>query len=163
MVIGIVYKLQSTESNDCYIGSTTRTLFTRISIHKTGYKRWCNNKELPKCSSFEIFAKGNYEIIRLETIEFKNSEDHKAILSQKEKEWYYKNKENAVNANVPGRTLKEYYIDNKVKILDRCHERYSEDKDFRKRRISESLSRYYNKVRNYNILTEFKRLGRIRV
>ena len=113
--------------------------------------------------SFEIFDKGEYKIIRLETIEFKKDEDYKTILSRKEKEWYLKNKENAVNANVPGRTLKEYYMDNKQKILDRCHERYSEDKDFRKKRISESLNRYYNKVRNYNILTEFKRLGRIRV
>jgi len=46
-----IYKLYN--ENDCYVGSTTKTLKTRLSQHKSKHNR---------CCSKIVIASGNYNI-----------------------------------------------------------------------------------------------------
>lgn len=44
MKIGRIYKVISTQSNDCYIGSTFDEIRNRFTSHKEKYASWRNGK-----------------------------------------------------------------------------------------------------------------------
>ena len=56
-----IYKLTSTKTSICYIGSTTLTLKKRLSTHRSNYKQYKKGKALYK-TSFEIIKKDPYAI-----------------------------------------------------------------------------------------------------
>ena len=109
---GKIYKLWSPEGDEIYIGSTTQSLALRKSKHKI-------NRDT---SSKMLFEK--YTDVRIELLE-EYPCDNKEQLNKKEGEYIRNN--NCVNRRIAGRTNneynKEYYEDNKEKILNR-HKEY---------------------------------------
>ena len=113
-----IYKIEPieiTNTNDIYIGATTKKyLSSRLAEHKHNYKLW-ENKLRNKYNSFDLFDKYGVDNCHIVLLESFNSID-KDELNQKE--LYYIQKHNCVNKNIPGRTKKQYYIDNYNKILE---------------------------------------------
>ncbi len=62
---GRVYKIISTEGNECYVGSTFDTTRSRLNHHKGYYKRYLIHKEHKQLSVYDIFDKYGIENCRL--------------------------------------------------------------------------------------------------
>jgi len=106
---GKIYKIQSIIGNCVYYGSTTKkNLSDRFSGHKYCYKR--NQKAY---TSSKVLQYDDAKIILVEAYPCNN----KSELTSREC-YYIKNNE-CVNKQIPGRTDKQYRIDNKEKILKR--------------------------------------------
>tara|TARA_R110000782_G_scaffold540_1_gene1806 strand:+ start:95 stop:682 length:588 start_codon:yes stop_codon:yes gene_type:complete len=101
-----IYKLWSPEGDDIYIGSTTKLLSARKAQHKY-------DKDKLECKSRILYE--NYNDIRIELLECFPCEN-KDELNKKEGEYIRNN--DCVNKNIPGRTAKEWYEDNKEKVLE---------------------------------------------
>ena len=96
-----IYKLVSFQTDKIYVGSTTQSLTTRKSEHKSNYKRWINGS-YNYVSSFELIHFDDCDIILLEECPCKN----KMELHKRERE--YIEKLDCVNKVIPTRTKKEY-------------------------------------------------------
>jgi len=103
---GQIYKIHSYQTDDIYIGSTTQTLCKRFAHHKALFK-----KNIHKTTSKSIFKYDNVMITLIE----KYPCNDKNELEQRER--YYIENNNCVNKYIPTRTDKEYYEDNKDKII----------------------------------------------
>lgn len=118
-----IYKLWSPEGDDIYIGSTTTLLSARKAKHKYG----------EGCKSKIIFDK--YTDVRIELLECYPC-DNKEELTKKEGEYIRNN--NCINKQIPLRTQKEHYEDNKEYKLnyqkeyrEKNEEKIKEKKSFR--------------------------------
>jgi len=124
---GKIYKIVSNTDDDiCYVGSTTKKyLSQRMTKHKSDYKRWKNGKA-NKVSSYELFEKYGIENCKIELLEIFpcNSKDE---LTKKEGD--HIRALNCVNKKIAGRTIKEYYDENKDTILEYGKIYYDENKD----------------------------------
>src|SRR5438445_9219955 len=80
--IGRVYKIVSKNTDRVYIGSTELDLHTRFACHKADYNLWLVNR-CAYVSSFNILSKGDYDIVLLETVMFKQ----KVELRMREQDW----------------------------------------------------------------------------
>lgn len=101
MPIGIIYKIICHQTNECYIGSTTKSLDNRMCLHSSNYN---------KTSSAEIISRNNYSASIIERFTYTTIDQ----LHRQEGIW--QKKITCVNKNIAGRTSKEYYQDNKEKI-----------------------------------------------
>ena len=113
---GKIYKIEPIcehDEGDVYIGSTTKQyLSQRMTKHRTSYKSFIDGKGC-KVMAFDLFNKygiENCDIILLELVEA-NSKDELHT-----REAHYIKTIKCVNRNVPNRTKREYYTDNKEKI-----------------------------------------------
>jgi len=118
-----------------YYGSTVNFI-KRKSQHKNHYKTWVktgrpNNK---KCTSFHILDNGDWKMEKIDEI---IGERWEAIKLEGE---YIKNND-CVNVVKPSRTKKEYYIDNKNKLLEKRKEYYANNKD----KLTEQKKENYEK------------------
>ena len=126
---GYIYSLTCNNPNLIYYGSTINQLNERLSKHKYDFK---NNN----CVSSKIlFEWGNVKINMIEEIEF---EDKKELL---DRESYYIKNLKCVNKEIPNRSKKEYYCDNRKKILTHCKEYYGKNKE----KIKKREKKYYEK------------------
>jgi hypothetical protein len=57
-MVVLIYKLYN--ENDCYVGSTKKTLKTRLSQHKS---------RLNRCCSRIVIASGNYNIEKIDEVD----------------------------------------------------------------------------------------------
>jgi len=113
---GKIYKIEPNcdhEEGEIYIGSTAKKyLSQRMDTHRSSYNQWkIGKRTLTK--SFKLFEKyglENCEIILIENYPCNIKEELLA------REKYYVKSLKCMNKNMPGRTSKEYYIDNKEKI-----------------------------------------------
>ena len=101
---GKIYKLWSPQGNEIYIGSTINTLAKRFGQHKTNYNK-CNSKYL-----FE-----NYTDVRIELIE-EYPCNNRMELNKRKGEHIRAN--DCLNKQIAGRTLQEWWKDNKDKIAE---------------------------------------------
>ena len=106
---GKIYKLVS-QSGLVYIGSTTKTLNYRLSLHKCCYKRWKVGK-FNYLTSFKVLDDGDATIELLEEYPCKTRKE----LENRERFYIETNK--CVNKCIPTRTMTEYYEENKNQIL----------------------------------------------
>ena len=111
---GKIYKITNNVNDYIYIGSTIKTLNQRFSNHKINYKRYLNEKNR-NVSSYKLFDKYDIENCSIELIENFPC-DNRTELEQQESVYINNNKAFCVNNNIPGRTIKDYRIDNKDKI-----------------------------------------------
>ena len=95
-----IYKITSDQTNDIYIGSTTKSLNRRLSDHKYDYKRYLRG-DYHYVTSFEISKYPDCKIELLELCNFETKEE----LRRREGEYIQNN--NCVNKCVAGRTIKE--------------------------------------------------------
>ena len=124
-----IYKIVDNINDNVYIGSTCKTLKTRLSEHKSDYKRFLKGL-YNNVKSFDVLKNGDYKIELLENCDIKTKQE---LL---ERERFYIENNDCLNKNIPGRTDKEYkqyqkeykkdyYFNNKEKIND-IHKEYRE-------------------------------------
>ncbi|RZK13974.1 MAG: hypothetical protein EOO43_17060 [Flavobacterium sp.] len=121
--LGKVYKIIDNTNGNAYVGSTgERTLARRLSTHVKDYRRYLKgNKNF--ITSFDILENGNYSIILIENY----SCDSKDQLRARER--YYIENTECVNKVIPGRTKKEYRLDNKERIRKAAKEYRSRNRE----------------------------------
>ena len=133
--LGKIYCIRSHQTEDIYIGSTCqRTLAVRFGGHKKSYKQWLNDKKF-YITSFEILKYDDCYIELLQEYPCRN----KHQLNKKEGEYIRKMK--CVNKHIAGRTIVEYYQDNKEQ-----KKQYRQDN---KEQISEQKRQYYQDNREH--------------
>lgn len=129
---GKIYKIVSNTVEGVYYGSTADTLWSRFGTHKSDYNKWKKGKR-GYVTSFKFIEAGDAEIILVEKYPCNDKIELKA------RERYYIENNDCVNKVIPNRTKKEYYQDNREKILE-------QKKEYRQgniEKISEYLKEYY--------------------
>ena len=104
----LIYKLHSPKHNLTYFGSTELTLKDRHRRHISAFKGWKKNKGA-FATSHLVISTNNYKISIMEECNLDN---------MKEREDYYICHFNCVNHNRPGRTARQYYLDNSMKLKE---------------------------------------------
>ena len=122
-----IYKIIDNTNGNIYIGKTENTLKQRLAVHKID----------KNCSSTEIIKNGDY---RMELIE--ETQD-------KTRERYWIENTQCINKQIPGRTDKEYYEDNKESILKQRKEYSKNNKDKIKKHQSEYRENNKDKTKEY--------------
>ena len=118
---GKIYKLTSEHTNKIYVGSTCQELLNvRLKQHTYNYKRW-KDKKGNYVTSYVLFELGLVQISLLEDYPCNTKEE----LISRERHWIELHLDILVNKNIPTRTNKEYYEDNKEKEKER-HKKYIE-------------------------------------
>ena len=111
--LGKIYQLTCNTTGLIYIGSSCeRYLCQRLAVHTSGYRKWKQNSKSPYCSSFKILDGNNWTITLLEAVE---CADRDALACR---EGHFQKLAGilCVNANIAGRSPKQYYLDNIVSI-----------------------------------------------
>jgi RNA binding exosome subunit len=110
--LGKVYKIYSPSNPSLtYVGSTVQVLSKRFGGHKKDYKRYLNGQH-PYMSSFQIFQEADdYKIELIENVPCETKEQLLRAEGQ-----YIRNME-CLNRKIAGRTDKEYWTDNRDRIL----------------------------------------------
>ena len=123
---GKIYKIESMIGNKIYIGSTTNDyLSNRMAKHRNKYKSYKLGKE-DKYYVFDIFDEYGIENCFITLIENCKCND---INELRDRERFYIKSLDCVNKNIPTRTLKEYYIDNKEHIKEASKKTYELNKN----------------------------------
>jgi len=113
-----IYKLYSVSNEELvYYGSTIETLSARLSKHVYDYN---NNNSI---ESSLVIGAGDYKIELVENYPCVNKQQ----LVKKESEYIRNNI--CVNRNIPDRTKKEYYQDNKEKLTEQKKQYYENNKE----------------------------------
>lgn len=97
-----IYKITCAETDDVYIGSTTRQLNNRFSDHYSKYRKYIKDNKLPHCTSVNIVKYRSAEITLICDYPCNSGEE----LRIKEGE-YIKNTPNCINKCIAGITPKE--------------------------------------------------------
>jgi len=149
---GKIYKLWSPLQNLVYYGSTSQLLCQRLGDHKNHYNKFKNNN-YHYITAFKILECEDYKMELIEEYPCNNKEQ----LRRKEGE-YIRNNE-CVNKCIAGRTEKEYYQDNKEKLIEHSknyalnhkehkaeyYKKYYEDNKEKKREYHRNYMRQYRK------------------
>ncbi len=110
--LGKIYKIVCNLTGKVYYGSTCEpTLARRLAKHVNSFNCFKNGKT-NFVSSFSIIENNNYFIVLVE----KYACNDKMELQQRER--FYIENNDCINKNIPNRKIKEYYQDNKDKILE---------------------------------------------
>ena len=125
-----IYRILSDEPDSLiYIGSTTMPLLSqRMSQHRAMYKIFQLGKG-GRTSSYDLFEKYGVDACNIELIELFPSNSKDELMKQ---EGHHIRNNDCVNKNIAGRTLKEYYIDNKEQYNEKSKEYYKKHKEQRK-------------------------------
>ena len=146
-----IYKIVDNTNNNIYIGSTCKSLNTRLSEHKSDYKRFLKGI-YNNVTSFDILKNNDYQIELLEDCNIKTKQELIA------KERYYIENNNCLNKYIPGRSKKEYNDINREKIAN-CQKEY---KDTNKNKIDNYQREYkeINKEKNANYQKEYRDINK---
>ena len=125
---GKIYAIRSFQTDDIYIGSTIQPLCVRMAEHRRDYKQYLNGK-YHFVSSYKIVQNDDAYIELLENYPCSCKDE----LNKREGELIRENK-NCVNKCIAGRTVKQYYEENKEKR----QQYYQENKD----KISAYMQQY---------------------
>ena len=129
---GKIYKITNDFNDDVYIGSTCDRLVKRFAAHKAAAKQE-KNKNIPL---YKLINNVGFERFRIQLIEDFACND-KYELRQREGHYIRELSKN-LNKKIEGRTVKQYYKENKEKILKR-------DKEYRDKnqeKIKETNKQY---------------------
>ena len=111
---GKIYKLVCDETNLTYIGSTTQSLSKRFNEHKSDKKK-NRLKTISNMIEPKIYLIEDYPCERKEQLNMR--------------ERYFIENMECINKNIPCRTFKEHYLDNKEKICKKTNEYYWNNKE----------------------------------
>ena len=155
---GKVYKIESHLGDKVYYGSTTKKLLSqRMTKHRSDYKCWLKGKRelITSFNLFEEYGLENCKIILVESCPCETKDELKA------RESYYIRNFECVNKVIPDRTMKEYYEDNKSKILERAKEYQTNNKV----KISEQKKEYQtnNKVKISEQKKEYRTNNKVKI
>ena len=123
LIRGKIYKIVDNTSDRIYIGSTTKELDQRLQGHYNDFLKF-NRGKYHYVSSFAIICKGDYKIELVEEVVCSSKQELHKIEA-----YFIKQSPHAVNCNMPGRSKKQYYQDNK-QVTCECGTKYkNKDKD----------------------------------
>ena len=128
-----IYRIRCNLTNQCYIGSTTQVLSTRIAMHKASHKQYQQGKS-GRSTAYQILERDDYQVELIEPFPCDNKHD----LHYRERYWI-QHTENCVNKNIPLRDAAEYYTDNRQARLLYQREHYEANKPA----IKERMKLYY--------------------
>jgi hypothetical protein len=138
---GKIYKIVNDLTGLTYFGSTCGQLRSRLCAHKSDAKTMNLTSKL-------LFEQGICTIYLVEEFPTEN----KMLLHQRERYWIENNE--CVNKCLPGRTKREWYVDNKEHILNHQKDYYNANKEHKKiyqlknaDEIKERQKLYYQKNR----------------
>ena len=94
-----------------YRGHTTQPLHKRLCEHQTRYKAWVKDNTKEYYSSYEVLKHGNARIELVRTVCCNN------VMEAKRAEGVFIREVPCVNKHIAGRTLKEWWQDNKDVLL----------------------------------------------
>ena len=97
-----IYKIVDNTNDNIYIGSTCKTLKTRLTCHKCHYKMFLKGL-YGNVTSFEIIKNRDYKIELLEDCNIKTKNELLA------RERFFIENNECLNKVIPGRTAKQYY------------------------------------------------------
>ena len=145
----IIYKLCSNDASitDIYIGSTTNFV-KRKQKHKHSCYTTNTNKRNLNVYQF-IRANGGWESWNMVEIERYNAIDKRNLLTRER--YWLENLKATLNSYVPTRTKKEYYIDNKTEILEKCKQYHIENIEHRKQYRIDNKDEILEKDKQYRI------------
>lgn len=130
--IGYVYCIRSHQTDQIYIGSTKQRLCNRIAKHRNHYKRYLNGK----CNYITSFELLKHDDAYIEIIsEHENLTKNELHKFEGET---IRTTLNCVNRCIAGRNVKQYYNDNKDKIITYKKQYRCDNKD----KISERDKQY---------------------
>jgi hypothetical protein len=109
-----IYEIRCNETDEVYIGKTTRTLNDRLSQHK---------EKGNNTSSKQIILRRDYIMSQIDECD---NEEESIFLES----YYIRNTDNCVNIKIPGRNKKQYYDENKDEILERNKIYYGENREY---------------------------------
>ena len=123
-----IYKITCNITGLTYYGSTVNPISKRISNHRCEFKSGRG-----RCSSRQVLVGGNYDYSLVEDFSCENKEQlHK-------RERFYIENNDCVNKQIPLRTKKEHYDQNKDKFSEKSKEYRDQNKD----KISVQQKEYY--------------------
>ena len=118
---GRVYQLVNMVTNEKYIGSTLQTLYKRQFDRRRNYNNWLKGKgHISDCHQlFNNIHEYGWESFRIELLA-QVEVNNKAELHKIEGDWIRKldTFNNGLNGLIPNRDKKEYYQNNKDKIIN---------------------------------------------
>ena len=122
---GFTYYIKDKSNTDLvYYGSSELpTVEDRMKLHLNKFIAWKKNSNLDYYSSFKILELSNYEYDTIEVVYF----DTKYELRQHER--LLIEGQVCVNMLIPNRTKKQYYVDNKDKIVEQKKQYYIENQE----------------------------------
>lgn len=123
MIDGKIYRVICNETNEVYYGSTIQPIKKRMYQHTRPNKTNCR----------QIINRGNY---RYEVCEEFTCDDKKFLL---DRERYWIENNDCINKIIPNRTYKEFYQDNRQKILNEKKQHYIKNRQ----RILDYKKQYY--------------------
>ena len=133
---GKIYKIESLEGKCIYYGSTTQKLCVRMAEHRRNYK---SNRGI---TSEQVLCFNDAKIYLVENYACNSREELHA------REGYYIRNNVCVNKKIPGRTNKEYVMDNKETIRKR-RKHYRENN---KEKIKKDLKEWHIKNREQQLI-----------
>jgi len=155
---GKIYRINCLTSGDYYIGSTIKSLQSRISGHKYGVNR------KTKCKSSIIIERNNYEIELIEQYHCDSAEE------LRKREAYFqrihKDDVHCLNCKIEDRSLdewiadhkeyfdsfmKEYYVRNKERIKEQHFEKREEISKYKKKYHEENREHLSRQNKEYKI------------
>jgi hypothetical protein len=126
--MALIYQIKCNTTQQYYIGSTKMTLQKRMYAHENLCHRWKEGKA-SFCSSYPLIETNEYEASILENCSLEDKRDRES--------YWIKVTENCVNHNIPNRTSKEWYQDNKEKWNEHMKEYYHKVKKPRNKALKE--------------------------
>ena len=135
---GQIYKIVDVGFNKCYIGSTVQKLSYRMAGHRRDYDRYLSGKFPYKNSIFNLFDEFGVENCKIIWIEDYPCSSKKELEAR---EGDHQKENECVNKVIAGRTLKEWYQDNKEEINQAHREYYYNN---REKTIARQLVNYHN-------------------
>lgn len=145
---GKIYSIRSHKTDKFYIGSTITTLIKRLHKHRSAYKRFINNIDDNKLSSFEIIKHDDNYIELLENFSCNNREE----LNKREGEFIRLHKNNIVNIQIAGQDRNEWLEKNKDKLKEQ-QKKYNETYI---RVITDEQKKKYNEAKNIKVSEKYK-------
>ena len=132
-----IYIIRSKQTDNVYYGCTIQTLSSRFSNHKADYKQWLNNNEYKHryTSSFEIIKHGDAYIELVEEFEYEIKEQ------LKEREGYWIRNNPCINKLISGRTLKEWYEENKNNVSQKMKKYYEKNREIILQKVKDRKSK----------------------
>ena len=135
---GKIYKIWSPTLEEFYVGSTVQALYKRMGDHRKDAKQTHNQNNKLYATMNEV----GVHCFHIELIE-EYPCNSKAELERRKGE-LIRQLQPQLNTDIAGRTAKEYYIDNKERILDRIKAYQQSHKE----QITEINAIYHNKNRD---------------
>jgi len=144
---GKIYKIEAQNgmTGDIYIGSTTKCLNRRMTLHKAHYNQFKIQNKGGNIKAFTIFDKYGFDNCKIILIENVNAKSKHELL---EREAYYITNTPCINKVIPLRTYKQWYRDNRQYTLEKMKQYNNIHKDEIKIYQKEYQKIYRNKHKN---------------